>query len=130
MPCIWSYSCANSLMAVFPNGAVAQCDCWLSQAGNWTFGFLGKQSWRRSPLPRSGGYFSRAPRPCFVRPIAASALLEAVQRRMSIRAYGFNGDVLSKDHYCSVYRRMFQAVIDEAPPLPRTGPCPLTRPAG
>lgn len=113
LPCCWSYNCADYLVAIAPDGEVGQCDCWVSTQKDYSFGMLGQQP--------AGEIFESQGRELFLdRPGKMIDNPECGQcpywmicfGGCPIRALTFTGDIYSKDYYCSVYKKIFAAVVE------------------
>lgn len=110
--CSWSYSCANSLIAVAPDGGVSQCDCWVATFGGYHFS-----------TPQAGdidSILSSENRNQFLdRPLklvrdtrcGECDFWKLCHGGCPVRAYAFNGDMNTPDHYCKVYRAMFLEIL-------------------
>ncbi|MAE96158.1 MAG: hypothetical protein CL910_16005 [Deltaproteobacteria bacterium] len=121
LPCIWSASCANSLLAIAPDGRVGQCDCWVSNFDGHEFGVIGEDDMATMLAAR--------PRSPFVnRSFALARDTECGECEhwnvcfggCPVRAFAFGGDMLAPDHYCSVYKEMMNAVRRHAAGLATT----------
>jgi radical SAM protein with 4Fe4S-binding SPASM domain len=122
LSCCWSFSCAQSLLAVGPDGMVGQCDCWITYFSNFFFGSL-----LEHPV---GDLLDSPARKAFLdRPLRLlrdSACGECRFWRIChggcpVRAYAFSGDLFAPDYYCQVYQAMFTAVLSQTDPLPIPG---------
>lgn len=115
LSCAWAYSCANFLVAVGPDGEVGQCDCWVSTQKEYSFGYLSENSFEELLQSRKRKPFLDRPVKMIHDPACGEcAYWKICYGGCPVRAYTFNGRIDSKDHYCQVYKRLFQAVIDNS----------------
>ncbi|MBI5417199.1 radical SAM protein [Candidatus Poribacteria bacterium] len=112
LSCAWSFSCANFLFAVGPDGEVGQCDCWISTQKTHSFGSLLELS-----IDEILGSAKR--KPFLERPIkmiddpecGVCEFWQICYGGCPVRAFTFNGDIFSKDYYCPVYRKLFLTIL-------------------
>ena len=113
--CAWSYSCAQSLLAISPGGDVAQCDCWVSSFREYLFGSVLVDS--------VDALLDCGPRKQILdRPLHLVQQTKCGECRFwklcyggcPVRAFAFSGDIVAPDHYCPVYYRMFFSVWEHA----------------
>jgi len=115
LPCVWAYSCADTLLAIGPDGEVAQCDCWVSAFKERCFGSLVKQ-------PVDTVLNSSERRLFLERPLKLARDSKCGECKFwklcnggcPVRAFTFTGDMFAPDHYCQVYDAMFSAVWENA----------------
>jgi uncharacterized protein len=122
LPCAWSYSCANYLISVGPDGEVGQCDCWLSTRKQHSFGHLADrtiaellESPSRRPFLERGSHMIRDAH------CGACEFWSICFGGCPLRAFTFSNDFLSRDYYCPVYRSMCEAVVDRRAQLQQRG---------
>lgn len=111
LSCTWSYCCADYLFSIGPDGEVGQCDCWISTQKNRNYGYLTDQavteilnSKKRSP------FLDRPIKMIQNTECGVCEFWKICYGGCPVRAYAFSGDMFSKDHYCSVYRRLFRTI--------------------
>ena len=111
--CLWAPTCADSLIAVGPDGEVGQCDCWITSLNDFNFGSL-----NRDPVQT---LMKSASRKLFVeRPFKLIQNSECgdchywkiCHGGCPVRAYTFSGEFFSPDHYCHVYRSIFAHILE------------------
>jgi radical SAM protein with 4Fe4S-binding SPASM domain len=119
--CNWTYSCADSLLAVGPEGDVAQCDCWVTRFKRFNYGSLGKDS--------SRSLLESPQRSIFLdRPLYLARFSKCGECRFwgtcfggcAVRAFTFNGTIESPDYYCPVYYSMFSIVYEKTSKIAKT----------
>jgi len=114
LSCVWSYSCGKSLMSLGPDGEVGQCDCWISTHKSYIFGNIIDTA--------TEGILCSGEREIFLnRPIhviddpecAGCDFWQICHGGCPVRAYTFNGDIYSRDHYCKVYKGIFSMILEK-----------------
>jgi len=117
LPCVWAGNCAHGLLAVGPNGDVAQCDCWLSTFTDYGYGSLWHETARElldSPGRRT---FLERPEKLVQETVCGECpYWHVCHGGCPVRAYAFTGDLHSPDHYCPVYRTLFSTILEEVGP--------------
>lgn len=114
LPCCWGYNCANSLLAVGPNGDVGQCDCWITTFKGYSFGNLHQ--------PPAELLNSRNRETFHERPLELMKHSKCGECRFwkmcfggcPVRAMTLSGDIFSPDYYCPVYYDLFSLMWDSS----------------
>ena len=122
LPCAWSYSCADYLVSIGPDGEVGQCDCWLSTRKQHSFGYLADRSVAdllESPCRRP--FLDRGSRMIRDDQCGVCEFWSICFGGCPLRAFTFSNDFLSRDYYCPVYRSMCEAVVDRRAQLHQQG---------
>jgi radical SAM protein with 4Fe4S-binding SPASM domain len=114
--CNWTYTCADSLLAVGPQGDVGQCDCWVTRFTQFNYGSLTPGNGAKALLqsPQRQRFLDR--------PLHLARLSRCGECRFwaicfggcPVRAFTFTGTIESPDHYCPVYHSMFSIVSERA----------------
>ncbi|MFB0566897.1 MAG: radical SAM protein [Candidatus Aminicenantaceae bacterium] len=113
-PCIFSQVCAETFMAVGPNGDTTLCDCWLEGDRKFIFGNLltgkvediFKNSFKKSIYKRLDRIVNEFCHSC--------SYLHLCYGGCPVRTFSFHGDLFKKDFYCPVYKTMFEAASSSA----------------
>lgn len=114
VPCIWSYSCAKSLIAIGPDGAVGQCDCWVSTHHDYNFGNIYDKPIVDILASDKRKMFLDHPLKMIEDPECKECpYWKTCFGGCPIRAYSFYNDMYSKDYYCTVYKRIFSMILDQ-----------------
>jgi uncharacterized protein len=108
--CIWRDNCVNEFVCIDPQGHVSQCDCWAASYPEFRFGnifdgnslaeILRSSAARRRLLDRPGVLILQED--CI-----ECDYLGICHGGCPVRAYTVSGDILAKDPYCMLYRRLF-----------------------
>jgi radical SAM protein with 4Fe4S-binding SPASM domain len=122
LPCVWSYCCAENLICISPEGAVGQCDCWVSAEERFSFGNLAEETLENIMASENRAVFCRRP----TQMIQDAVCGECPYWRICaggcpVRAYAFSGEIMARDHYCEVYQQLFGMVAGRAPEIPGSG---------
>jgi uncharacterized protein len=110
--CIWSYSCADDIIAVAPDGAVAQCDCWILCLDEFKYGTVMEKSigdLMRSPNRRI--FYERTKRLALETECGECPYWSLCHGGCPIRAYRFSKSFFEKDHFCGVYKTLFELIL-------------------
>jgi len=110
--CMWTDSCARSLIAMGPEGEVAQCDGWISPYREFLFGSIAdqplgkilKSDHRRRFVNRSLQMI-RDPKCGYCK------FWKICWGGCPLRAYAITGDLFTRDPYCQVYHAIFTAIL-------------------
>lgn len=113
--CIWRDNCANEFVCVDPRGFVAQCDCWVTSYPEFRFGNILDRGSLTEMLRNSVARQRIQARPGKL--IGQEDCLECAYLGLChggcpVRAYTVYGDIMRKDPYCGLYRRLFQTMED------------------
>lgn len=115
LPCIWSLSCADGLCGIGPDGTVAQCDCWLTGTGDHTFGSLAEHNMHEIMQSSHRARFRDRSRYLLAHTDCGLCRYWSLcHGGCPVRAFAFTGKLYEKDHYCSVYKRVFERVESAA----------------
>lgn len=108
--CIWRENCANEFVCIDPRGHVAQCDCWVSSYPEYRFGnildpvslsdLLRRSDARREFQMRPGSLIQ-------TEECLDCDYLSICHGGCPVRAYSVHGDILTKDPYCDLYKKIF-----------------------
>lgn len=116
LSCAWSYSCAEFLLSVGPDGEVGQCDCWLSTQKQYRYGDLSRQPVREvMDAPARRLFLERPGRMIEDDECGTCPFWSICYGGCPVRAYLYSGDLFTRDYYCPVYRRIFSAVFERRP---------------
>lgn len=111
--CIWRDNCTNEFVCIDPHGNVAQCDCWVTgYPGFWFGNILGPNSLTEI-LEKSDARRSLRSRPGLLirkEDCMECDYLSICHGGCPVRAYTVYGDILQKDPYCELYRKLFRAM--------------------
>jgi uncharacterized protein len=109
--CMWRDNCVNDFVCIGPRGQVAQCDCWVTSYPEFWFGNVLDEGSLSDLLQNSEARRRLQTRPGVL--IQQEDCLECDYLSIChggcpVRAYTVHGDILRKDPYCQLYRRLFQ----------------------
>ncbi len=109
--CIWSYCCADDILAVAPAGEVAQCDCWILCLNEFQYGTVRDASMRQLlDSPNRRIFYQRAEKLALQSECGQCVYWRLCHGGCPIRAYRFSGEFFAKDHFCAVYRALFDTI--------------------
>jgi radical SAM protein with 4Fe4S-binding SPASM domain len=109
--CIWSYCCADDILAVAPGGEVAQCDCWILCLDEFQYGTVRDAGLRQLlASPNREIFYRRTEQLALQGECGQCDYWRLCHGGCPIRAYRFSGNFFQKDHFCSVYRALFDTV--------------------
>ena len=114
LSCAFSFSCANFLFAVGPDGEVGQCDCWLSTHKEHRFGYLANNTIAvLLEAPTRRPFLTRATQMIGDPECGACEFWPICFGGCPLRADAFSGEFFSRDYYCPVYQSMCRDVVEE-----------------
>jgi len=106
--CIWSYSCADDIVSVAPNGDIAQCDCWILNYDEYAFGNLKDASLVSLMKSKKRDLFYRRPEfLAFNTECGDCEYWSICHGGCPIRSLSFTGNFMERDHFCSIYKKLF-----------------------
>jgi len=108
--CIWRENCANDFVCIDPRGHVAQCDCWVSSYPEYRFGNIFAPLSLADLLRTSDAHREFQSRPGRLMQTEACLdcdYLAICHGGCPVRAYSVHGNLLRKDPYCDLYRKIF-----------------------
>jgi radical SAM protein with 4Fe4S-binding SPASM domain len=115
LPCLWSTNCAEGLCGIGPDGMVAACDCWLTGTGDHTFGSLAELDMHEvMDSPRRARFGERSKYLLSHTDCGLCRYWALCHGGCPVRAFAFTGSLHEKDHYCTVYKRIFEKVGDRS----------------
>ena len=115
LPCIWSFTCAKGLICVGPDGQAGQCDCIVATHPRYNFGsFLEDSIEAVLSSPNRRAILDRPLRLARETSCGECRFWAICHGGCPVRAFAFTGDTQEPDHYCQVYRAMFQTILDHA----------------
>lgn len=115
--CIWRENCARDFMCIDPAGNVAQCDCWVTSYPQYRYGNILRSGSLDDLLMESSARRSFQKRPGILAQTQGCIecdYLHLCHGGCPVRTYTFHGDLMKKDPYCELYRRLFSAVENHA----------------
>jgi uncharacterized protein len=123
--CIWRDNCVNDFVCIGPQGQVAQCDCWVTSYPEFHFGNVLDEGSLSDLLQNSEARRRLKTRPGVL--IQKEDCLDCDYLTLChggcpVRAYTVHGDILRKDPYCQLYRKLFRDVEEMAARVVDTGP--------
>lgn len=106
--CIWSYSCADDIVSIAPNGDVAQCDCWILNYDEYKFGNIKHDSLINVMQSKNRElFYERAQHLALNTGCGDCEYWSICHGGCPIRSLSFNDNFMDKDHFCAVYKKLF-----------------------
>jgi radical SAM protein with 4Fe4S-binding SPASM domain len=110
--CMWTDSCAKSLIAIGPKGEMAQCDGWISPYREFLFGSIADQPLEELLKSNHRRRFADRSLQIIQDPKCGHCeFWKICWGGCPLRAYALTGKLSTRDPYCQVYHAMFTAIL-------------------